>query len=59
MINGDGTMSIHLGRVVMTADYALWSEPSAYLCQDGTLLVKWGAQSVTLSAIAAALDKSE
>lgn len=58
-LNEDGTMSMHLGQVVMTADYRLWSEPSAYLRQDGTLLVKWSSQSVTLSAIANSQDNSD
>lgn len=44
--NASGTLSLHMGCAVITAEAALWSEPSAFQHADGTLTVSWGGQSV-------------
>lgn len=48
VMNEDGTMSLHLGQIVITAEAALWSDPSAFLHADGTLTVSWGGQLVRI-----------
>lgn len=48
VMNDDGTMSLRLGDIVLTAEAAFWSDPSAYLHTDGTLTVSWGGQTVRI-----------
>jgi hypothetical protein len=45
-MNPDGTMSLRMGHIIINAEMALWSNPSAYLHGDGTLKVPWGGQMV-------------
>ena len=47
-MNPDGTMSLRMGHIIINAEMALWSDPSAYLHGDGMLTVSWGAQMVRI-----------
>jgi hypothetical protein len=47
--NANGTLSLHLGYAVITAEAALWSDPSAFQHADRTLTVSWGGQPLRIS----------
>ena len=42
--NDDGTISLRLGHIIITAEAALWSDPRTFLHEDGSLTVSWGGQ---------------
>jgi len=48
VINADGTMSLRMGDIVITAEPALWNDFQAFLHQDDTLSVVWAAQIVRI-----------
>lgn len=46
----DGRQCLHIGDTVVVAEsYSLWSDPSAWQHDDGSLTVRWGGQIVRLS----------
>lgn len=46
--NRDGTMSLHIGQVVITAPAVLWCDPHVPRYADGTLPVGWGGRIVRI-----------
>lgn len=48
--NDDGTMSLHIGDIVVTAEAGLWSDPSTFIHDDGSLSVSWCGQVVQIPA---------